>query len=73
MTLRYNRVVRIETVASALGYNVLVTYEDGEKTYFGNSRLISGANKMCTQYANRLKRTPACISENLQVIKMAVA
>jgi uncharacterized cysteine cluster protein YcgN (CxxCxxCC family) len=71
MTLRYNRITKIETAVSTFGYNVLVTYEDGEKTYFGNSRLLKGANKMCTEYANRVKKNPACVSENLEVIKMA--
>ncbi len=62
MEIRYNKIVKIETTQSPLGYNVLVTYENGKKAYFGDSRLLSGANKMCTQYANRVKKNPACVS-----------
>jgi hypothetical protein len=70
MTLRYNKITKIEAAKSQLGYNVLVTYEDGERTYFGDSRLLSGANKMVTQYANRMKKNPNAVSENLEVVKL---
>jgi hypothetical protein len=62
------KISKIEAHPTASGFSVVATYENGSDTIFGSSKVVSGANRMVTTYANMMNKKGA-LAEGFKAIK----